>query len=94
MQSQQKHYKSTPGNECILLGLPIFVQVLQMNVSGNGCTKIFFICFNTSLSFNDNIVIRLCGRTHLHTGKPGKSNMFSARVKTTASKQSESTERK
>ena len=49
---------------------------------------------STSLSFNDNIVIRLCGRTHLHTGKPGKSNMFSARVKTTASKQSESTERK
>ena len=91
MQSRQKHYESTPGNECILLGLPIFVQVLQMNVSSNGCTKIFFIWFNTS---HDNIVIRLCGWTHLHTGKPGKSNMFSARVKTTASKRSESTERK
>ena len=41
------------------------------------CTRIFFSCFNTSLSLNENIFIRLCCQVLLHTCKPGKSDAFS-----------------
>ena len=40
----------------------------------------FFSCFSTSLSLSDNIFTRLCCQALLRTCKPGKSNMFSAKV--------------
>ena len=56
-------------------------------------TRIFFSCFNTCLSLND-IFITLCCPAFLYTCKPGKSNMFSAQVKTKAQKGSDNLERK
>ena len=64
-----------------------------MYASDYSWTKIFFNCFNT-FSLSDSIVIRPHCRSHLCTCKPGKSSMFSAEVKTKASKGNDSVERK
>ena len=66
-----------------------FAFMLPTTVAPVKCTLVtmvalgsFFSCFNTSLSLNDNIFIRCCCRALLCTCKPGKSDMFSAKVKT------------
>ena len=48
------------------------------------CTRIFSSVLITSLSFSDNTFIRLCCQALPCTCKPGKSDTFSAEVKTQA----------
>ena len=66
--------------------LPTTVAPVKCIASNYGCARIFFCCFNTSLSLNNNIFIRLCcwALLVLCTCKPGKSDMFSAKLKTKA----------
>ena len=71
--------------------LPTTVAPVKCIASNYGCARIFFCCFNTSLSLNNNIFIRLCcwALLVLCTCKPGKSDMFSAKLKTKAQSRQE-----
>ena len=82
---------SSSKNEggCVRLCQNSVAFMLPTTVAPVKCTLVtmvalgsFFSCFNTSLSLNDNIFIRCCCRALLCTCKPGKSDMFSAKVKT------------
>ena len=65
-----------------LLNATYYSYTSKTYASDYVCTRIFLSCFNTSLSINNNILIRLCCQVFLHMCKPGKSDMFSAKVKT------------